>query len=184
MTLGYWSVTCLVLGPLVILGAWFDHAQRRVPNWLNAVAAGAGLVAQGLYFGWSGVGQGALGCLVGLGVLIVPWAIHAVGAGDVKLLGAVGAWFGPWMTLVSGAVGGILGGVLAVLMIVASRRVASAWSNFGVITMKMCSRKTLFSEFGSSASFGSSAQMLPYGVPLAIGSLAVLAGRVLEWWMV
>ncbi|MCH7526743.1 MAG: hypothetical protein IID39_04845, partial [Planctomycetes bacterium] len=116
--------------------------------------------------------------------LIVPWAIHAVGAGDVKLLAAIGVWFGPWMTLVSGAVGGVLGGVLAVLMIVASRRVAGAWSNLGVITMKMCSRKTLFSEFGSSASFGSSAQMLPYGVPLAIGSLAVLSGRVLEWWMV
>ncbi|MCH7526908.1 MAG: hypothetical protein IID39_05685, partial [Planctomycetes bacterium] len=62
--MGYWSLTCLVLGPLVLLAAWFDYAQRRVPNWLNAVAAGVGFLTQGLYFGWSGVGQGALGLLV------------------------------------------------------------------------------------------------------------------------
>ncbi len=41
----------------------------------------------------------------------------------------------------------------------------------------------MFGEFGSAKSFGSTSQLLPYGVPLTIGSLIVLAGQVFGWWV-
>jgi prepilin peptidase CpaA len=184
MLSGYWGVTFAVLVPAVLLASWIDYSQRKVPNWLNGALAAAGFVAQGTYFGWSGLSAGALGMLVGLGVLILPWAMHGMGAGDVKLMAAVGVWFGPWMTLVSFTLGAAIGGVIAAAMIVWRRRMVEAWRNLGLILIKLRSRDTMFSEFGSAKSLGPSPQLLPYGVPLTIGSLIVLSGRVFGWWVV
>ena len=184
MMWNYWWVTCGVLVPAVLLASWIDYSQRRVPNWLNAVLAAAGFVAQWAFFGWSGLAAGLLGMVVGFAVLIVPWAMHGMGAGDVKLMAAIGVWFGPWMTLVSFALGAVIGGVLAVLMILWRRRASEAWSNLGVILIKLRSPDMMFSEFGSAKSLGPKPQLLPYGVPLTIGSLIVLSGHVGGWWVV
>lgn len=175
MALDYWGVTCAVLVPGTLLASWIDYSQRRVPNWLNASLLAFGLIAQGAYFGAAGVGNGLMGALVGFGLLIVPWLMHGMGAGDVKLMSAIGAWFGPAMTFYSFAVGAVIGGMAAVVMIVSSRRLKHACTNLGVILAKCTNRKTLFSDFGSAKSFGTTSQLLPYGVPLTAGSLIVLA---------
>ena len=82
---GYWGLTFAVLVPAVAYASWIDYAQRRVPNWLNAAIAMAGFVAQGFFFGWSGIAAGALGLLVGFGVLIIPWAMHGMGGPGYKV---------------------------------------------------------------------------------------------------
>jgi len=69
-------------------------------------------------------------------------------------------------------------------MIVWSSRISEAWTNLGVILIKMRSRETMFGEFGSAKSLGQQPQLLPYGVPLSIGSLIVLSDQVFGWWMV
>lgn len=179
----FWVVTCAILVPGVILASWIDYAQRRVPNWLNAALIVLGFAAQAYFHGLGGMTAGLFGLLVGFGVLIIPWAMHGMGAGDVKLMAAIGVWFGPWMTLVSFAVGAVLGGIIAVVMIVSSGRLQAACANVGVLMVKMQSRETAFGEFGSAKSFAAGgSQLLPYGVPLTIGSLIVLAGQVFQWW--
>ena len=180
----FWGITCAILVPGVLLASWIDYSQRRVPNWLNAALIAIGFVVQGYFHGISGVWAGLGGLAVGFGVLIVPWLMHGMGAGDVKLMAAIGVWFGPWMTLVSFAVGGVIGGIIAVVMITAGKKIGSAWRNLGVIMVKCSNRDTMFSDFGSAHSFGSSSALLPYGVPLTIGSLIVLTGKVLHWWVV
>ena len=180
----FWAVTCAILVPGVILASWIDYSQRRVPNWLNAALIVLGFIVQGYYHGLGGLASGALGLLVGLGVLIIPWAMHGMGAGDVKLMAAIGVWFGPLMTLVSFAVGGVLGGVIAVVMILSTGRMQTACANLGVLMVKVQSRDTAFGEFGSAKSFAEGgSQLLPYGVPLTIGSLIVLTGVVFQWWV-
>jgi prepilin peptidase CpaA len=178
----FWGVTCAVLVPGVLLASWIDYSQRRVPNWLNLALILAGFGVQGWFHGLAGLGSGALGLLVGFGVLIFPWMMRGMGAGDVKLMAAIGVWFGPWMTLVAFSVGAVVGGVIAVIMIIGSGRTRMALANLGVIMIKVSRRDTIFADFGSAKSFGSSSQLLPYGVPLTIGSLIVLTGQVMEWW--
>ncbi len=180
----FWAVTCGILVPGVLWASWIDYSERRVPNWLNASLIVLGFAVQAYFHGLSGVWVGLGGLAVGFGVLIIPWAMHGMGAGDVKLMAAIGVWFGPWMTLVSFAAGAIIGGIIALIMIAAGKKVASAWRNLGIIMVKCSSRDTAFSEFGSAHSFGSSSALLPYGVPLTIGSLIVLTGQVLHWWVV
>ena len=171
---GYWELTLLILIPATLWASWIDYRQRRVPNWLNAAIAMVGLGMQAAFFGLSGVGQGLLGMLVGFGVLIIPWLWHGMGAGDVKLMAAIGCWLGPWLTLISFAVGAILGGIAAVVMIVSTGRLAHAYVNLQTILIKMRRWDTMFSEFGGARTFGDTSQLLPYGVPLTFGTIGVL----------
>ncbi len=182
MEFGFWHLTCAILVPGVLLASWIDYSQRRVPNWLNLALIVAGFSAQGLYFGWAGLATGFWGLLVGFGVLIVPWLMHGMGAGDVKLMAAIGVWIGPLLALYSFALGAVIGGAVAVVMIVTSGRLALAWGNLGLILTKCANPGTMFTEFGSAKSFGSSSQLLPYGVPLTAGTLIVLAAKMFGWW--
>jgi prepilin peptidase CpaA len=134
-------------------------------------------MAQGYFFGWSGLAAGMLGLLVGFATLIVPWLMHGMGAGDVKLMMAIGVWLGPWVTFLCFCVGAVVGGVIAVIMILATNRLYHAYGNLATICQKVSSRSTIFSEFGSAKSFGETSQLLPYGVPLTIGTLIVYFGQ-------
>jgi prepilin peptidase CpaA len=178
----YWLTTCAILVPGILLASWIDYAQRRVPNWLNAALILVGFIAQAVYFGMQGVSTGFLGMATGFGLLIIPWLMNGMGAGDVKLMAAIGVWIGPWLTLCSFALGAILGGVAAVAMILSTGRLKMACANFGMILSKCSNMQTMFSEFGSAKSFGTTSQLLPYGVPLTGGTMIILAGKVFGWW--
>lgn len=182
MDFGFWQVTCALLVPGVLLASWIDYAQRRVPNWLNLTLILLGFAVQLIYFGADGLAVGALGLLTGFGLLIVPWMMHGMGAGDVKLMAAIGVWLGPLLTLYSFGLGVVIGGVTAVVMIVSSGRLQMACANIGVILTKCSNRKTWFTEFGSAKSFGKTSQLLPYGVPLTAGTLVILAAKTFGWW--
>jgi len=188
MSFGYWEITLALLIPGVLYASWIDYAQRRVPNWLNALIAAAGLAAQGLYFGWfqagrGGVGWGLLGLAVGFAVLIVPWLMHGMGAGDVKLMAAIGCWLGPWLTLLSFAAGALVGGVVALVMIFTTGRAVHAYTNMQTIMTKMRRWDTAFGEFGGAKTFGNTSQLLPYGVPLTAGTLGVLLTHYFGGWL-
>ena len=183
MHLGYWELTLALLIPAILYASWIDYAQKRVPNWLNAAIAAAGLTAQAVYFGWGGLGWGAFGLLIGFLVLIGPWLLHGMGAGDVKLMAAIGAWLGPWLTLYSFAAGAILGGVAAIVMITSTGRTVHAITNLQTIVTKMKRLDTAFGTFGGAKTFGDTSQLLPYGVPLTGGTIAVLLTNYLGGWL-
>ncbi len=182
MEIGLVYTACAVMVPGILLASWIDYAQRRVPNWLNLTLLLTGLTAQAYFSGWSGLVHGLGGALVGFGLLILPWIMHGMGAGDVKLMAAIGAWLGPVLTFYAFALGAVIGGVIAVAMILSSGRLRMACANLGVILAKCTNRSTIFSEFGSAKSFGATSQLLPYGVPLTIGTLLVFGASVTGWW--
>lgn len=182
MEFGFWHVTCAILVPGILWASWIDYAERRVPNWLNLTLLLAGFAVQGWFHGWSGMGTGALGMLVGFGLLIIPWMMHGMGAGDVKLMAAIGVWIGPKLTFYSFALGAVIGGLAAVVMILSTGRLKMACANASIILSKCTNSKTLFSDFGSAKSFGKTSQLLPYGVPLTAGTLIILAAKMFGWW--
>ena len=76
----------------------------------------------------------------------------------------------------------MIGGAVAVVMIVSTGRLRMAYTNLGLIVAKCSNRSTVFSEMGSAKSFGDSSQLLPYGVPLTAGTLIILAAKMFGWW--
>jgi len=180
---GYFQVSAAFLVPSVLLASWMDLRYHKVPNWLNLFIIVSGFTAQSVCHGWMGLWQGLLGMLLGFGLLIIPWLMHAMGAGDVKLMAAIGVWLGPVLTLRAFCVGAILAGAIAVVMIVLGRRLWHAYFNMSLIMTKLRSFKTAFSEFGSVKVLQSTSQLLPYGVPLSIGALVVMFSQGANWWM-
>ncbi|MDD3580628.1 MAG: prepilin peptidase [Desulfobacca sp.] len=107
--------TYLVVPLLLALWiAWGDVRTQRIPNYLTLSAALAGLMFQGVFQGWGGLLNGGAGLLLGFGLLLLPYALGGMGAGDVKALAALGAWLGPQLTLYLFIYMALTGGVLAV----------------------------------------------------------------------
>ena len=109
------AVLALGLGAAVFT----DVRTRRIPNWLTGAIAGA---AFGLAFGGGPVTplRALLGLVVGLALMLPGHVIGATGAGDVKLMAAVGAVVGPDVIFRVFLYSAVAGGVLAV--VVALRR--------------------------------------------------------------
>ncbi len=181
---GYHEAMFAVLVPATIYAGWNDYRFHRVPNWLSAAMAATGLAAQGLWYGRAGALAGFEGMLVGFGLLVGLWLIRGMGAGDVKLMAALGAWLGPQMTLASVAVGGLLGGVFALAIVARQRAWTQMSANVGVLMVKMGNWKTALGEFGSSQSLGRSMGVIPYAIPLCLGAWLVVANEHFGWWKV
>ncbi|MBN2561497.1 MAG: prepilin peptidase [Phycisphaerae bacterium] len=181
---GFGHVMLAVIVPGMIFACWSDFRRHRVPNWLNAGIAVAGLGTRAAYEGWSGLGAGGLGMLVGFGVLVLLWAMHAMGAGDVKFMAALGSWLGPQLTFSAVIVGGLAGGLIAAGLIVYRRCWFEASANVGVLLTKVGTIKTAFSEFGSAKSLSQATGVLPYAIPLSIGTGIVLMSNYFGWWEV
>ena len=67
-------------------------------------------------------------------------------------------------------------------MILWAGKTHHAIANLAAIRFKMTHREVMFTDFASAKGFGSSSQLLPYGVPLTIGSLAILATQIMQGW--
>ena len=110
------SFEIIVVGIALVAVAW-DVATRRIPNLLTFGAALAALVVHAYVGGWAGLGMAAAGWAAGVALLFPIFALGGMGAGDVKLLGALGAWLGPvaavWVALYTGIAGGLMGLIVA-----------------------------------------------------------------------
>lgn len=108
-----WGASALLAG-LLVSAAVSDLRARRVSNELNLVVLVVGVLFSLAALGWK---DGAIGAVSGIALALLIWfpmfAVRLMGAGDVKLLAACGAWLG-WRgmlvaTLATGAYGGVLG---------------------------------------------------------------------------
>lgn len=94
-----------------------DLRTRRIPNVLTFGAAAAAVLFHVATRGVDGGVASIIGWVVGVALLFVPYALGSMGAGDVKLLGALGAWLGPgdavWLALYTGVAGGVIALVIA-----------------------------------------------------------------------
>lgn len=166
----------VVLIVLVLAAAVYDVRYRRIPNWISVSGAVIGLALNTfLYSGLPGLIFSAKGLALGFGLYFVLYALHAMGAGDVKLMGAVGSLVGweDWFAIF--LVTAILGGVLALLVMVLRGRVKKTIWNVGYILGEMThgrpayvSREEL--DVKSPKSVG-----LPHGAVIAVGTIFFLA---------
>jgi prepilin peptidase CpaA len=120
---------------LALVAAATDLWSRRIPNVLTFGAAVLAFVVHGLTAGWTGLGMAIAGWLVGAAFFFPFFALGGMGAGDVKLLAALGAWLGPsnaiWVALYSS----IAGGAMAIVVSLYSGYFSKAFSNIWSLLM-------------------------------------------------
>ncbi len=110
----------------VCVACLYDVSSSRIPNALTFTAASLAILFHVLAPSGAGWSHALLGLFVGLLVFFPLFALGAMGAGDVKLMAAVGAWIGATSILYVALYGSVAGGVLA--LIVALRQTVSAAS--------------------------------------------------------
>ena len=159
-------VPVLVLTVGLAAAVVIDVRTRRIPNWLTGSIAGAGF---GLAFGGGVVTplQAALGMLTGLLLMMPGHLIGATGAGDVKLMAAVGTLLGPDLAFRAFLYSAMAGGVFA--LAVAMRR--------GILTTTLQDASRLVtSPSGARLAIESPARAnrFAYGPAIAAGTLVSL----------
>jgi prepilin peptidase CpaA len=112
-----------------LISGWTDWRWRRIPNWLTVPGLIVGILANTLIGRWPGAKSSLLGAGLGL-LLLLPFVLlRSLGAGDWKLMGALGAILGP-ERLIAVLVGTIfVNGLMAIVMVIWKRRVMQTLRN-------------------------------------------------------
>jgi prepilin peptidase CpaA len=92
-----------------------DTVHSEIPNALSLSLALVGFLYNIHHYGLPGVLFAALGILTGLVLLVLPFLMGGMGAGDVKALAALGALLGPAGTFQVFLYMGLIGGALGLL---------------------------------------------------------------------
>jgi prepilin peptidase CpaA len=160
-----------------VVAAYIDGTQLKVPNaitfpmiiagWLYSSVA-SGMAGDGWYMGllWS-IG----GTAVGLACLYPFYAIGGMGGGDVKMLAAVGAWVHSSITISAFFLSAFIGGLMAVLMIVFSKSATKHYYQFFGILNEIVAVKDPEKLSEMAAARKHTMHLLPYGIPIAIGTI-------------
>jgi prepilin peptidase CpaA len=167
-----WLAACTV----ALAAGYTDWQSRRIPNWLTVPGLLVGIAANTLVGGWPGAKDSLLGAGLGLALLLPFVVIRVLGAGDWKLVGALGACLGlqhlPMVLLVSV----LVNGAMAIAMIIQKKRVLQTIRNFGHMLAAVF---TLHLPGPSLTLDNPEAVKVPFGVAIAV---AVVLYTVRHAW--
>ena len=143
-----------------------DLRARRIPNKLNLVLAATGVVFSVAVLPWgTALSHSGLGMLVGLAIWLPCWLLRFLGAGDVKFAAATGAWLGVGGVLRASFLALLIGGVLALVVLLWQRRLRD-----GLTGVAMWASLAQGGRLEAPTPLVRTRYQLPYGVALATGA--------------
>jgi prepilin peptidase CpaA len=164
---------------LAVTAAIFDLRQHRIPNWLTYPGMLIGLVARWVvyrhdsFLGWKGLASGFAGLLLAGGVMFIFFAVRAMGAGDVKIMAAIGAFVGPGTAVSVLLATAICGGVLAIGYALYRKRMVKTLKNLAsVLRFHAWAGVQAHPEVNLD---NPEALRMPYGLAIALGTLYAFA---------
>ncbi len=179
------AVFLISVAVFTVVAAVWDLRTRRIPNALTVTAFALGLlfhVVNGSILGgmtgafWysaEGIQTGLLNSLagfaIGFSILFVLWATGGGGGGDVKVMGALGAWLGWWMTLQVFFVSAVV--IILMMIVVVFYRAATKGVKKSIDSLKKSS--VTYKGKGKEKPM-EQRRLMPYAVPLAVATWLVL----------
>jgi prepilin peptidase CpaA len=160
------SLLCAVAGSVT------DVRERRIPNLITGPAVVAGLMLHTIYGGWRGLGDSTLAGLIAGGIFLIFFLAGGMGAGDVKLMTAVGciAGLSPLPLVVIATA--LAGGLFALAVCILHGRLRETLCNVAAL-LQHHGRKGLTPHHDLNLSNARTLR-LPFALPIAAGCLLAL----------
>jgi prepilin peptidase CpaA len=155
-----------------VVACVYDGRFRRIPNWLTLGAAAGALAFFLVTGGLRGAGASLAGWAIAAALFFPFFALGGLGAGDVKLVAALGAWFGLRDALWLSAYAAIAGGGAALVMALARGYLATMVKNLWLLLMHW--RVFGVEPVGDMTLETGRGPRLAYAFPIALGALATL----------
>lgn len=173
------SYQLLMLIPLLALLVWaaaVDLRDRRIPNWLTLSLLLSGLMQSLVVRSQLSISEAALGMLVGFGLMFVPFALGAMGGGDVKLMSGVGAWLGAMGVFQVFVIAAVVGLVIVLVQCSMQGRLGLLFRNSSVLVLNLMHLQDVGIEHVSETGKASRSidRPLPYAVPVLAAVLLLM----------
>ena len=178
MTYPPWSVQVLLV-VLVAIASITDLRARRIPNWLVLSGLLVGLALNTILYEVDGLILSGKGLGLAMLVYFPLYLLRAMGAGDVKLMAAIGTIVGAANWLGIFVLTSIIGGFFAVLLLLLKGRTRETVYNVGFILQELAFFRAPYISKGELDVGNPKAATLPHGVMIAIGSVAFLVAGAL-----
>ncbi len=174
---GKTEVAALAITLIALLAAATDLCRGRIYNWLTFGGAALGVAYWACTEGGAGFAQTLGG--MGLGLLLYGWMfwLGYLGGGDLKLLMALGAWGGPAFTADVAFLSVLVGGGMAVVLLVWHGQAAAFLRK-----MKCFLLSVFVKELELELPEVNRKLTLPYGVPMACSAIWVLFANPMVLW--
>lgn len=177
----------LILIILLLTAAFFDAKEKRIPNLLTFPVMLTGLILNIIMNRLSGITFSFYGFLIGLAIFFIPFILGGMGAGDVKLMAAIGALMGWKFTLLSSFFTAIAGIVVIFVYLIYKKKLFSYFRKYIVAIVRTILNCIYFSDgniignklksfaYSNVTQDGVNEKLyVPYGLAIALGTLFVL----------
>lgn len=152
-----------------------DARWRRIPNWLTYPAVPIAILLHTVADGWHGAKLSLEGAALGLGILLPFVLMRALGGGDWKLVGALGAFFGPGRLFYVLVYTLMINGLMALVLVIWKRRLGKTLRNVAVMSASLFR----FHLPGTDMTIDNpEAVKVPFGVAAAIAVLIYVPAQM------
>jgi len=159
-----------------------DVWKFKVYNVVTIPLLLSGFVYNSTVGGMAGFGSSLLGALFGFSALVAFYIIGGMGAGDVKLMAAVGAWLGLPLTFNLFIASSLAAGAYSMILLVVGHSLAETWNNFQILWLRLAvigrhlgTGQRVEAEINRS---DRRLRVVPFAAMVLIGSLSLI---VLYW---
>ena len=173
LLLDQWPVKFVTF--MLIWAAWIDGKELKVPNWMTFPMVLSGFIYNGYINGWDGMTFAFYGMVTGLLTLLPLYAVGGMGAGDVKLMAGIGAWLGTVITWYAFVATVIVGAIMAIIMVLWSRSLEKHYAQGMLILNEWLTIKNPVKLAEIAKDRKPTMKLLPYGIPICVGSIIYFA---------
>jgi prepilin peptidase CpaA len=164
-----------LLTGILLTAALYDVRFRRIPNWLTYPGIIIGIICHTAMKGMEGLAFSLEGLGVGFGIMVIIYLMGGTGAGDVKLMAAIGGFLGPKGTFVAFLFTSIVGGIYAIMLLFLSgylkETINRHWSIFKTFIL---TKKFIYLP----PSENEKKPKLCYAIAIALGTLFSVVGKI------
>lgn len=168
----------VVLVLVLIICFITDFMKQKIYNVVIFPSLFVAIVLNTVFYGFEGIKMSLLGLLTGFIILLIPYFLGGMGAGDVKLLAFIGAVKGSLFVLNTAVYMAAIGGIIALIIIMFRKQTISFFKSLFTWLFYFFSGVKYKLEFPTS----SSKKQYPYGTAIVLGALICLFFK--EAWII